>query len=125
MAMNPNGWFRTLVGATTLWCAANASVHAEMGFGDVGGPIDLSANVSEAIVPGGTVFQNSSPLFGTEPDRKESAELHAKRSGPFELADWDRFPISEAKSVCGPLTGQQKLKGQSEGVGALTGGQER
>ena len=85
----PNGWFRTLAGATTLWCAANASVHADIGFGVVGGPIDLSANVSEAIVPGGTVFKNSSPLFGTEPDRKESAELHAKRSGPFELADCD------------------------------------
>ena len=44
-------------------------------FGVVGSPIDLSANVSEAILPGGTVFQDSNPLFGTEPDPKQSAEL--------------------------------------------------
>lgn len=46
-----------------------------IGFGVVGSPIDLSANVSEAILPGGTVFQDSMPLFGTEPDPKQSAEL--------------------------------------------------
>jgi hypothetical protein len=58
-----------------LWGAANASAYADTDFGVVGSPIDLSANVSEAILPGGTVFQNSSPLFGTEPDPKQSAEL--------------------------------------------------
>jgi len=66
-------------------------------FGVVGSPIDLSANVSEAILPGsnGNVFQQSSPLFGTQPDPKQSAELlhlsdagvnasdHSKISGAF------------------------------------------
>jgi len=44
-------------------------------FGVVGSAIDLSANVSEAILPGGTIFQQSDPLFGTAPDPKQSAEL--------------------------------------------------
>jgi hypothetical protein len=64
--------------------------------------IDLSANVSEAILPGGTVFHDSSPLFGTEPDLKQSAELlhisptgvnSAKRSKIF-----DAFASSLAES---------------------------
>jgi hypothetical protein len=71
MVTNHNGWFRTLAGATALWTAANASAYADTDFGVVRSPIDLSANVSEAILPGGTVFQNSSP----EPDPKQSAEL--------------------------------------------------
>src|SRR5262245_16642601 len=51
-------------------------------FGVVGSPIDLSANVSEAILPGGTVFQDSNPLFGTAPDPKQSAELlHLSQTG--------------------------------------------
>jgi hypothetical protein len=44
-------------------------------FGVVGSPIDLSANVSESILPEGRVFQDSSPLFGTAPDPVQSAEL--------------------------------------------------
>jgi hypothetical protein len=46
-------------------------------FGVVGSPIDLSANVSEAILPGanGNVFQRSMPLFGTQPDPKQTSEL--------------------------------------------------
>src|SRR5215813_2802624 len=44
-------------------------------FGVVGSPIALSANVSESILPGGTVFQDSRPIFGTQPDPKQSAEL--------------------------------------------------
>jgi hypothetical protein len=44
-------------------------------FGVVGSPIDLSANVNESILPGGTVFQNSSPLFGTTPGPVQSAQL--------------------------------------------------
>src|SRR5215470_20307922 len=44
-------------------------------FGVVGSPIDLSANVSESILPGGTLFQNSQPIFGTQPNPKQSAEL--------------------------------------------------
>ena len=45
-------------------------------FGVVGSPIDLSANVTEAILPGGTaVFQASQPLFGTTADPVQSANL--------------------------------------------------
>ena len=44
-------------------------------FGVVGSPIDLSANVIETVMPGSTVFQDSLPIFGTEPDPKQSAEL--------------------------------------------------
>ncbi|MGA7240753.1 MAG: hypothetical protein WBY44_34030 [Bryobacteraceae bacterium] len=44
-------------------------------FGVVGSLIDLSANVSEAILPEGTVFQNSKPIFGAAPDPNQSAEL--------------------------------------------------
>jgi hypothetical protein len=48
----------------------------------VGSPIDLSANVSESILPGGTVFQDSKPLFGTTPDPKQRAELlHISQTG--------------------------------------------
>ena len=51
-------------------------------FGVAGSPIDLSANVSESILPGGSVFQDSKPLFGTTPDPKQSAELlHVSRTG--------------------------------------------
>src|SRR5215469_1642954 len=40
-------------------------------------PIDLSSNGSEAILPGpnGNVFQDSRPLFGTEPDPRQTSEL--------------------------------------------------
>src|SRR5215475_7847200 len=48
-----------------------------LAFGVVGSPIDLSSNVSEAILPGanGNVFQDSKPLFGTEPSPNQSSEL--------------------------------------------------
>jgi hypothetical protein len=44
-------------------------------FGVVGSLIDLSANVSESILPGDKIFQQSNPVFGTAPDPKQSAEL--------------------------------------------------
>lgn len=47
----------------------------QLQFGVIGSPIDLSANVKEAILPGATVFEQSQPLFGTVPDPKQSAEL--------------------------------------------------
>lgn len=61
---------------------AAASSAGPLQFGVVGSPIDLSANVSEAILPGGTIFQDSAPLFGTSPDPKQSAELlHLSSAG--------------------------------------------
>ncbi len=51
-------------------------------FGVVGSPIDLSASASESFLPGGTVFQDSKPLFGTEPDPKQSVQLlHLSSTG--------------------------------------------
>jgi hypothetical protein len=38
-------------------------------------PVDISANVIESILPGGTVFHDSKPLFGTTIDPLQSAEL--------------------------------------------------
>src|SRR5436309_3397238 len=38
-------------------------------------PVDLSANVIESILPGGTVFHDSRPLFGATIDPLQSAEL--------------------------------------------------
>ena len=61
--------------AASVFAGAAVAYADPIQFGVVGSPIDLSANVSEAILPGGTVFQQSQPLFGTEPDPKQSAEL--------------------------------------------------
>src|SRR5262249_10537982 len=71
---------RRFIALTSVVIAAccGGTLHADiLQFGVVGSPIDLSANVSEAILPGsnGNVFQQSSPLFGTEPAPKQSAEL--------------------------------------------------
>ena len=101
MVRSPSFW--RLAGASALWAAVNGSAYADPAFGVVGSPIDLSANVSEAILPGGTIFHDSDPLFGTEPDPKQSAELlytspvgvnpsdHSKLSGAFasSLAESD------------------------------------
>src|SRR5215469_11218763 len=38
-------------------------------------PVDLSANAIESILPGGTVFHDSKPLFGTTIDPLQTAEL--------------------------------------------------
>jgi len=63
-------------------------------FGVVGSPIDLSANVSESILPGGTIFQQSSPLFGTQPDPKQSAEL--LHTSPPGINPSPRSKVSDA-----------------------------
>jgi len=61
--------------AALITCSAGYLNAGTLQFGVVGSAIDLSANVSEAIVPGSTIFQESQPLFGTAPDPKHSAEL--------------------------------------------------
>ncbi|HEV8414898.1 MAG TPA: hypothetical protein VGQ49_14990 [Bryobacteraceae bacterium] len=46
------------------------------------GTVDLSANVRESLLPGGTVFHDAKPLFDTTPDPKQSAELlHLSATG--------------------------------------------
>jgi len=65
----------------SVFCSG-ALIASPLLFGVVGSPIDLSANVKESILPGGTVFQDSKPLFGTSPDPKQSTELlHRSEKG--------------------------------------------
>src|SRR5689334_20573866 len=69
--------------AALIAAFSGGSVYADtLQFGVVGSPIDLSANVSEALLPGSTVFQDSKPVFGAAPDPKQSAELlHLSEKG--------------------------------------------
>jgi hypothetical protein len=69
--------------ATLISVLVSAPLYASpLPFGVLGSPIDLSANVSESILPGGMVFQDSKPLFGTAPDPKQSAQLlHLSEKG--------------------------------------------
>lgn len=72
--INRNAFAALMAALLSLFSSGRS--HADtLQFGVVGSPIDLSANVSEAILPGATVFQDSQPLFGTAPDPKQSAEL--------------------------------------------------
>ncbi|HWB86353.1 MAG TPA: PEP-CTERM sorting domain-containing protein [Bryobacteraceae bacterium] len=65
-----------VVTAAVIAVFSSGTLHAgPLMFGVVGSPIDLSANVSESILPGDPIFQDSMPIFGTEPDPKQSAEL--------------------------------------------------
>jgi hypothetical protein len=80
--------------STTL-CAST------LAFGVIGSPIDLSSNVSEAILPGanGNVFQNSLPLFGTDRDPKQSSELlHVSPVG-FNPSSHSKVPGAFASSL--------------------------
>ncbi|HKA43393.1 MAG TPA: hypothetical protein VKF40_15545 [Burkholderiales bacterium] len=69
--------------ASFFFVLSSGTLYADiLPFGVIGSPIDLSANVSEAILPGSTVFQDSKPLFGTTPDPKLSAQLlHISEKG--------------------------------------------
>jgi hypothetical protein len=74
--------FAALIAALISVFCSGTFYAGTLQFGVVGSPIDLSANVSEAILPGGTVFQDSKPLFGTTPDPKQTAELlHLSEKG--------------------------------------------
>ena len=63
--------------ALTALIAALISVSfsASLYAGTVSVPIDISANVIESLIPGGTVFHDSKPLFGTTIDPLQAAEL--------------------------------------------------
>ena len=63
--------------ARAVLLAALVSVFSSTGLygGTVLIPVDLSANVIESLVPGGTLFHDSKPLFGTTADPLQSAEL--------------------------------------------------
>ena len=79
-------------------------------FGVVGSPIDLSANVSEAVLPGGTVFQDSQPLFGTQPDPKQSAEL-------LHLSDKGVNASGRSKNISGAFSSSLAESNGNGGVG--------
>ena len=68
---------RIIVHRGGLACGALvSSLYAgPLPLGIVGRPIDLSANVSDTTLPGGSPFQEPSLLFGTAPDPVQSAEL--------------------------------------------------
>ena len=57
--------------ATYISLSLGGALHADT----VSIPVDISANVSESNLPGGTVFHDSKPLFGTTADPVQSAEL--------------------------------------------------
>jgi len=73
--MNNRYALAALAAALCSVFSTRASYASSLQFGVVGSAIDLSANVTEAILPGSTVFRDSKPVFGTEPDPKQSAEL--------------------------------------------------
>jgi len=72
--------FAASLSSTVL--SSGTAYASSLAFGVVGSLIDMSANVSEAILPGGTLFQDSKPLFGTEPTPTQStALLHLSDTG--------------------------------------------
>lgn len=76
------------------------TIHAStLQFGVVGSSIDLSANVQESILPLGTVFQDSRPLFGTVPDPKQSAELLHVSSTGVNPSPHSNIPSAFASSL--------------------------
>jgi hypothetical protein len=91
-----------LAGAVLVSGLSNRSLDAgPVPLGTVGRPIDLAANVSDAILPGGSPFQDSSPLFATASDPVQSAELpHISTSiNPTPCANMsDAFASSLAQS---------------------------
>lgn len=71
----PRKAFTFLMAALTSVFSGGPVYADTLGFGVDGHPIDLSANVRDSILPGGTVAQDSKPLFGTTSEPNQSAEL--------------------------------------------------
>jgi len=67
MTMNRNAVTALIAALTSVF--SSASLYADTT------SVDLSANVIESILPGGTVFHDSKPLFGTAVDPLQTAEL--------------------------------------------------
>ena len=79
-------------------------------FGVVGSLIDLSANVSESILPGDKVFQQSNPVLGTAPDPKQSAEL-------LHISDTGVNGAGRSKNIKGAFTSSLAESDGNGGVG--------
>jgi len=77
MTIGGNHGRAALIAAFVLVSSSTAS-----NAGTVLVPVDLSANVIESTQPGGTIFHDSAPLFGTTIDPLQSAELlHVSDTG--------------------------------------------
>jgi hypothetical protein len=104
------------VTAALISICCSGTLYADPIFGVVGSPIDLSANVSEAILPGGTIFQDSKPLFGTSRDPKQSAELlHLSTVGvnPFDRS----FFFNSNRSISSAFASSLAESNGNGGVG--------
>jgi hypothetical protein len=91
-------------------CFSGTIYAGALQFGVIGSPIDLSANVSEAVLPGATVFQDSKPLFGAEPDPKQSAEL-------LHLSDKGVNASGRSKNISGAFASSLAESNGNGGVG--------
>ena len=69
--MTTNRNARAALVATVISLFSCASLYADV----ILTPVDLSANVIESVLPGGTVFHDSQPLFGVTADPLQTAEL--------------------------------------------------
>lgn len=94
MAANPNTLAAPIAAVISLFCSANL-------YGDsIPAPVDLSANVIESIVPGGTVFTDSKPLFGATADPLQSSELlHLSDTGVNASGRSTNIPSAFASSL--------------------------
>lgn len=99
-----------VVTAALISVVCGGTLYADPMFGVVGSGIDLSANVSEAILPGGTIFHDSKPLFGTLPDPKQSAEL-------LHISSTGVNPDSSVHSVSGAFASSLAESDGNGGVG--------
>src|SRR5215469_6438785 len=79
-------------------------------FGVVGSLIDLSANVSESILPGDKLFEQSNPVFGTAPDPKQSAEL-------LHISDTGVNASGRSKNINGAFASSLAESNGNGGVG--------
>ena len=112
---NRNALGAVLAALMPAFCSGTLYASSLM-FGVVGSPIDLSANVSEAILPGGTIFQDSNPLFGTSPDPKQSAEL--LHISPAGVNPFDRFFFNNSnQSISGAFSSSLAESNGNGGVG--------
>ena len=77
----------TVLAAAVLVCAFG-SAQAEI----VGAPIDLSASVHEAIIPGGTIFDDANTVTGASAARRSAVLLLAATRGKMRATIHPRSP---------------------------------
>jgi PEP-CTERM motif len=75
MICRPSPQLLSPLAASLLFIVCSGPVLADTPFGVVGSPIDISAFVQESLLPGGTLAEQSQPIFGTQASPKQSAQL--------------------------------------------------